>query len=65
MSSFDKQISISIALHPSYNLSKCSSKKTQLLSTNLIPSQIPSPNKKPLSKTEILASSRLKNDPLI
>ena len=47
------------------SLLRCSSIKTSLDSCTRIPSQTPSPNKNPLSNTDILASFLLNKVPLI
>lgn len=53
------------ALQLSYSRSMCSSKNTQTPPWSRSPSHMPSPNRKPLSYTDTLASSRCTRSPLI
>ena len=55
---------LDMALAPSNNLFKCSSKNSHLLLTSRRPSQTPSPIIKPLSKTETFASFLGRSSPL-
>ena len=61
ISFFERLMFISIALQPSNSLSKCSSKNTHVLFTNLIPSQMPSPRRNPLSSESQIISIQITN----